>query len=97
VSQVEMGGTLLSGGHQSCSPFIVGFAGLNSESWPRAGNPGRDLRKTDCTETSILRHWRSAMDRALANPLILEMNWNWWFHSSAAGRVPSEEGNFDQL
>ena len=30
---------------------------LNSESWPRAGNPGRDSRKTDCTETSILAPW----------------------------------------
>ena len=29
----------------------------NSESWPRAGNPGHDLRKTDCTETSILAPW----------------------------------------
>ena len=28
MSQVEMGGTLLSGGHQSSSPFIVGFAGF---------------------------------------------------------------------
>ncbi len=27
---------------------------LNSESWPRAGNPGSDLCKTDFTETSIL-------------------------------------------
>ena len=39
---------------------------LNSESWPRAGNPGRDLRKTDCTGTSIQRH------SSCANPLILE-------------------------
>ena len=28
ASQVEMGGALLSGGHQSSSPFIVGFAGV---------------------------------------------------------------------
>ena len=28
ASQVEMGGALLSGGHQSSSPFIVGFAGF---------------------------------------------------------------------
>ena len=28
LSQVEMGGALLSGGHQSSSPFIVGFAGV---------------------------------------------------------------------
>ena len=27
---------------------------LDSESWPRAGNPGRDSRKTDRTEISIL-------------------------------------------
>ena len=27
---------------------------LNSESWPRAGNPGRNLRKTDYTDASIL-------------------------------------------
>ena len=30
---------------------------LNSESWPRAGNPGRDSCKTDRTETSILAPW----------------------------------------
>ena len=36
-------------------------AGLDSESWPRAGNPGRDLRKTDCTGNIDT----SAMDRAL--------------------------------
>jgi hypothetical protein len=29
-------------------------ARLNSESWPRAGNPGHDLCKTDFIETSIL-------------------------------------------
>jgi len=28
AGQVEMGGALLSGGHQSSSPFIVGFAGV---------------------------------------------------------------------
>ncbi len=31
-----------------------GVAAWQSESWPRAGNPGHDLRKTDRTETSIL-------------------------------------------
>ena len=65
---------------------------LNSESWPRAGNPGRDLRKTDCTGNIDT----SAMDRALFH-WYWKMNWNWCFHSSAAGRVSSEEGNFDQL
>ena len=64
----------------------------NSESWPRAGNPGRDLRKTDC----IGNIDTSAMDRALFH-WYWKMNWNWCFHSSAAGRVSSEEGNFDQL
>ena len=27
---------------------------LNSESWPRAGNPGSDLCKTDLTETNVV-------------------------------------------
>ena len=31
-----------------------GFKRLNSESWPRAGNPGHDSCKTDFTGTSIL-------------------------------------------
>ena len=26
-----------------------------------------------------------------------KLNWNWCFHSSAAGRIPSEEGNLDLL
>ena len=34
--------------------FSVLSTRMNSESWLRAGNPGRDSRKTDCTETSIL-------------------------------------------
>jgi len=38
----------------------------------------------------------SAMDRALIH-WYWKMNWNWCFHSSAAGRGPSEEGDFDQL
>ena len=43
-------------------------------------------------ETSILAPWivRYSTD-------IGKINWNWCFHSSAAGRVSSEEGNFDQL
>ena len=36
------------------------------------------------------------MDRVLIH-WYWKMNWNWCFHSSAAGRVSSEEGNFDQL
>ena len=35
----------------------VRAARLNSESWPRARDPGRESRKTDCTETSILAPW----------------------------------------
>ena len=38
-------------------PTLDSPSRLDSESWPRAGNPGRDLCKTDCTETSILAPW----------------------------------------
>jgi len=34
--------------------LILAIERLDSESWPRAGNPGRDSRKTDRTEISIL-------------------------------------------
>ena len=50
------------------------------------------MRKTECTGNNDT----SAMDRALFH-WYWKMNWNWCFHSSAAGRVSSEEGNFDQL
>ena len=36
------------------------------------------------------------MDRALIH-WYWKMNWNWCFHSSAAGRVSSGEGDFDKL
>ena len=46
-------------------------------------------------ETSILAPWIVRYSGTFH--WYWKMNWNWCFHSSAAGRVSSEEGNFDQL
>ena len=59
--------------------------------------PEQEIPAVTCVRLIAHRNTdTSAMDRALIH-WYWKMNWNWCFHSSAAGRVSSEEGNFDQL